>query len=299
VRQRHLCYHTAHVATMWNRASTSGATELATDIEKSETQDAGLQQLTRSVAKALCILDCFTERTPRLTLAELSEQVDLAPTTLRRLASTLDTLGYLSRDDLGRYQLGVKAMSLAPAGLAAYDIRNVALPVLDMLSTQTGLNANLGILHDGRLVYLATVIRNLPRRRHFGVPGRLAAAHCNGLGKAMLAHLSPSEARSTLTKAGGLSARTPRTITSFDMLEAELAEVRERGYALDDEEAAIGGRCVAAPIRDRTGAVVAAISLSGMVDEINDTLIPGLADVLVRAAEEISFKLGYSFATEW
>ena len=265
-------------------------------VEFSESQ---VQQLTRSVAKAFGILEVFSERSPQLSLGEIAEAVDIAPTTLRRLLATLESLGYVERDPLGRYQLGVRALGLAPAALAAYDVRIQALPLLDELATKTGLNANLGVLRDGRLLYLASIVGNLPRRRHFSVPGRIATAHANALGKVMLADLDYAAARALLEKAGGLIARTPKTIADWDALEAELARVREQGYAVDEEEATLGGRCVAVPVHDRSGSVVAAISASGMTWEVSPERIPELAATAGACAATLSFKLGYSFATEW
>jgi len=266
------------------------------DVQMNETQT---QRLTRSVAKALGILESFTERVPSLSFTELAQSSDLAPSTLRRLLTTLESLGYLQQDAHGLYRLGARALGLAPPALAGYEVRNQALPVLDELSVETGLNSNLGILYDGRMLYLASVARNLPHRRLFGVPGRMAAAHSTALGKVLLAFRPFGEVVAMLEKAGGLIRRTPKTITTWEALEAELARVRELGYAFDDEEAASGGLCVAAPARDRTGEVVAAISASGMSWEIDRAKLDELAAKVVRQAETLSYKLGYAFAAEW
>lgn len=261
--------------------------------------DSQSQQLTRSVAKALRILECFSERSPRLGFAELCEAVDLAPTTVRRLLATMESLGYLQHDSFGQYRLGPRSLALAAPALAGYEIRNQALPVLDELSTVTGLNANLAVLYEGRLLYLACTSLNLPRRLHFGVPGRLAAIQGTAIGKVLLAHLPADEARRVLEKGGGLIARTPRTVTRWEDLLEEFARVRERGYAIDDEEVAAGGFCLAAPVRDRSGQVVAGISASGMTWEIDRTKVEGIASAVTGQAETLSFKLGFAFATEW
>ena len=102
-----------------------------------------------------------------------------------------------------------------------------------------------------------------------------------------------------IEKNGGLFRRTPKTITSWEELERELERIRERGYALDDEEASTGGLCVAAPVRDRSGEVVASISASGMISEIDRCKIDQLAATVISNAEAMSYKLGYAFATEW
>lgn len=264
-----------------------------------EFSEAQVQQLTRSVAKAFSILEVFSERAPQLALGEIAEAVDIAPTTLRRLLATLESLGYVQRDPVGRYQLGVRALNLAPAALAGYEIRTHALPILDDLSSETGLNANLGVLHEGRVLHLANVSRNLPRRRHFGVPGRLALPNATALGKTMLAFRDFAQVRELLSRSGGLVQRTPRTIATWEALSDELALVRERGYAYEDQETALDGRCVAAPVRDRSGQVVAAISASGMTWEITPEKVEELAQVVIHHAESLSFKLGYAFATEW
>ncbi len=266
------------------------------DVQTNETQT---QRLTQSVAKALGILESFTERVPSLSFAELAQSSDLAPSTLRRLLATLESLGYLQHDAHGLYRLGAKALNLAPPALAGYEVRNQGLPVLDELSVETGLNANLGVLHEGRMLYLASVARNLPHRRLFGVPGRMTAAHSTAIGKVLLAFRPFEDVVAMLEKAGGLIRRTPKTITTWEVLEVELGRVRELGYAFDDEEAATGGLCVAAPVRDRTGEVVAGISASGMNWEIDRTRLDELATKVVRHAETLSYKLGYAFAAEW
>lgn len=272
---------------------------MTTPSSSSEANEAQAQQLTGSVAKAFRILESFTERCPRLSFNDLCDEVDLAPTTLRRLLSTMESLGYLQHDTFGQYQLGPRSMTLAPPALAASELRNQALPVLDELSTTSGLNANLSVLYEGKLLYLGCVARNLPRRRYFSVTGRLAAAHSTAMGKALLAYLPWDDARRSLEKAGGLVARTPKTITSWEILEQDLEVVRGCGYAFDDEEAVVGGFCVAAPVRDRSGEVVASISVSGMNWEIDRSKIKELAALVTSQAEALSFKLGYAFATEW
>lgn len=263
-----------------------------------ERDDVQVQQLTRSVAKAFSILESFSERQPRLTLADLCELVELSPSTLRRLLATLESLGYLAHDSFGQYMLGGRALSLAPVALAANETRTQALPIIEDLSNSTGLNANVGTLYEGRLLYLACVSQNV-LRRHFGVPGRLAAAHSTGIGKVLLAYRTFEEVRQMIEKNGGLFRRTPKTITSWEELERELERIRERGYALDDEEASTGGLCVAAPVRDRSGEVVASISASGMISEIDRCKIDQLAATVISHAEALSYKLGYAFATEW
>ncbi|HLH74404.1 MAG TPA: IclR family transcriptional regulator [Chloroflexota bacterium] len=267
-------------------------------VDKVVVNIAFAKQVTPSVAKAFRILECFSERRPRLTFAELAEQVDLPPTTLRRLLATLESLDYVQHDPLGLYRLGPRALALSPAALAGYDVRNQALPVLDDLAILTSLNANLGTLYQGRLLYLACVSHNVTRRI-FSVPGRLAMAHCTALGKVMLASRPLDEVPSIVALAGGLVKRTVHTRTTWEDLEAELAQVRERGYAVDDEEVAIGSRCIAAPVRGQSGEVIAALGVNGTTEEIERDRIPELISVVRQSAETLSYKLGAAFAREW
>lgn len=266
---------------------------------KADTEERPDQQLTRSVAKAFSILQAFSERAPRLSLSDLCASVDLSPSTLRRLLATLESLGYVQHDSLGLYRLGGRALSLAAPALAGDEVRNQSLPVLEDLSGATGgLNSNVGTLYEGRLLYLASVARNVTQRA-FGVPGRLSALHSTALGKVMLAYRPMEDAREIIEKGGGLVRRTPKTIATWEDLEEELARVRERGYAVDDEEATAGGLCVAAPVRDRSAEVVAALSASGMVWEISQSRIREIAAQVVSHALTLSYKLGYVLASEW
>jgi DNA-binding IclR family transcriptional regulator len=270
----------------------------ATKSNTTEPLDAQDLQVGKAVAKALGILDCFTEQVPRLALAEICAKVGLAPSTVRRFLATLESLGYVQRDSMGLYQLGAHLLSHAPAALAGYEVRNQALPVLEDLSKATGLNANLAVLHEGRILYLAATSHNV-LHRHFGVPGRLGSAHATAMGKLLLAYLPLESAMLAVEQAGGLPARTAKTITTWERLAEELASIRERGYAVDDEEVAEGGLCLAAPVRDRTGQVVAAMSASGMTWEIDRAKIEEVAEAIKRHAGILSYKLGYAFSMHW
>jgi IclR family acetate operon transcriptional repressor len=202
--------------------------------------------------------------------------------------STLVARGYAAQSTTGgHYLLGPKVAELAAAlndrsGL----LRTIARPHLTTVQRSTGESANLSVLLTRNTVYIDHVdgIRSV---RMLAQIGAAVPAHASAAGKAMLAHLAPQSLREIL---GGdpLEALTPATITTLDELERQLATIRSRGYALDDEEHEPGVGCVAAPVFDERAAVVAAISVSAPVQRIRSEDPAKLGALLAAQAGEIS-----------
>jgi DNA-binding IclR family transcriptional regulator len=155
-------------------------------------------------------------------------------------------------------------------------------------------NAHLAVLHQGQVLYLGRE-EAAPSAVFPSIVGRLVPAHCTALGKVLLGYLDPLERRRLLT-ARPLERRTPRTITSLRRLEAELAGVVKRGYAVDNEELNQGVVCLAAPVRDHAGEVVAAISLSLLKARVTDARLEKIAQEVIRTAAIISGAMGYQSA---
>ncbi len=217
----------------------------------------------QAVGRALRLLECFSEATPTFTLTELSRQVGLAPSTVSRLLSVLEEYGYVRRvRGNGQYTLGLAPIALAGVAISQSDLRRQALPFLEMLADTTHYNANLAVLYGGDVLFLARVPA-AKELRAYAITGTRNAPHRHAVGKVLLAAM-PDEAVRAMYDGRPLEAATPRTITHMDDLLEELARVRVRGYAIDDEEFTIGVRAVAAPIHDESGAVIAAISLSSV-----------------------------------
>lgn len=245
----------------------------------------------RALERALDILECFTPATPELSLTDIAKKVSLSTSTALRLLAVLHERGYVERSpDTDRYRIGVRALELGSVYLNATTLISEARPYLEWLARECQQTANLAVLSEGEIVHIAVVAPDRPIRFNAYV-GQRDGAHFSGLGKVLLAELPQADLRA-LVQQRGLERRTRRTITTLEALELELAQVREQGYAIDDEESAVGVRCVAAAIRNERNEAVAAVSISGPANELRDEVLPSYIDAVKHAAQEISRRLG-------
>lgn len=246
----------------------------------------------RALERALAVLDSFSLAEPALSLTDLATRLSLAKSTATRLLAVLEERGYLERSpDTEKYRIGVRAFELGSIYIQTTSIEAEAQPVMRQLARECQQTANLGILSGFEVVHIAVVPPDRPIRFYTTV-GQRDSAHCTGLGKALLAHLRPEELAEL---AGDLPfpRRTARTITTLDELRMEVSRVRERGFALDNEESFPGLKCVAAPIRDDMNRAVAAVSISGPAVEFTDETLPRYSATVLRAAATISARLGH------
>jgi DNA-binding IclR family transcriptional regulator len=254
------------------------------------TTEAG-KGLIGSLLHGLQILDMFERERPEIGIGEMAEQLGLHRSTTSRLAATLAAAGYLQpAGEPGRYRLSGRLAALGDLAVAEADVRRTALPYLQDLVQELGETGHLGILEGTEAVTIGVVDGWQTVRMHSWV-GKRSPAHCSSMGKALLAGLSPAEFAARYP-GRRLEARTDRTITDPRDLTRHLAEVRERGYAVDHQELEPHLCCVAGPVFDRTGTVVASISVSGPDSRIDDTTIPAIAAAVGRTAAEISARLG-------
>lgn len=246
----------------------------------------------QSVDRAVTLLDVLTNAREGMSLGDLSKAADLPKSTTHRLLRTLIQHKLVHQDQkTGEYVPGLKLFEMAYRVLNRMEIRTEALPVLERLNRETNLTVHLAILDDGDVVYIEK--READRAiRMYSAVGKRAPAHCTGLGKALLAHLPEEELRRIVEKKG-LRRYTANTITTWEELVDRLATVRARGYALDDGEHEEMIHCVAAPVRDHNGKVVAAISLTGAVNHMSLEYAESLSTLVLRGAEEISRRIGY------
>lgn len=195
-----------------------------------------------------------------MSLTELGRAVGMHRTTLLRILTTLHARGFVQRDRAtDRYRVGVRMLSLAASLLRSLDIRAIARPHLHVLCRETEELVLLTVLDGGAVVTIERVeaAQAISLRIELG---ERRPAYCTASGKVFLAYADADEVAQTL--AAGMPAVTPRTITSPAAMHQHLHEVRARGYAWDDEERIEGVRCVAAPVFDADGRVVAAVSVA-------------------------------------
>ncbi|MBI1893015.1 MAG: IclR family transcriptional regulator [Candidatus Rokubacteria bacterium] len=246
----------------------------------------------QTVERAALILTCFTSEEPHLGLPALAAKLGLNQSTAYRYVASLQRAGLLSRDDRrGGYRLGLRLIELAGIALNQIEVRKHALDEMDKLRDGVSLLVNLAVLLEGDVLHLAhSAPRALPRM--YTALGRRAVAHCTALGKVLLAHRPWDEVRQLIERYGWRP-YTEHSIRELGRLQTELQGIRERGYAVDKEERRRDVVCLAAPIRDYSGSVVAALSVSGrkarMTPERQRQLLPRV----LEAANRISFRLGF------
>jgi len=242
--------------------------------------------------RALAILDLLSFEGPDLSLGEVSDKLELHKSTVHRLIMVLERHKLIERNSLnGRYRLGLKLFELGTRAVSQLDLRERARPVLERLVLETSETVHLGILDDTEVLYLDKVEPARSVRMSSSV-GRRNPAYCTAMGKSILAYLTEAKVEAIVRK-HGLKAMTANTITSLLELKAELAGIRERGYAVDNEEIEEGVRCVGCVVRDFSGGPVAAISVSAPAFRISREKAKNLSRPVIAAANTLSAELGY------
>jgi DNA-binding IclR family transcriptional regulator len=244
-----------------------------------------------AAAKALDLLSAFSFREPRLSLAELATRTGIPRPTAFRLLTTLEQAGFVAKVN-AEYQLGIKCFVLGNIVASSLDLRKKAQPHLEQLRDATGETVHLAVLDRWQVLYLERLQSPHPIGFMRSRIGGIVPAYCTGLGKTLLAFKPQDEVEAWLSTQT-LQTMTPQTITSARRLLKELRAIRERGYGLDEQEHEIGVRCIAAPICNHAGEVVAAISVAGPADRMPRPLVgSGMAAAIGVAARAISTELG-------
>jgi len=245
----------------------------------------------QSVERTLDLLEALAE-TGEVGIAQLSGQVGLHASTVHRLLSTLISRGYVRQNpETGRYLLGLKTLDVARAVRDHLDFRMEALPILQELMRTSGETANLAVLDRHQVVYLEQVSSPGWMLRMFVQVGARAPLHSTASGKVFLAHLPEAELNRILDTYPLVPSAT-RTIVSRDVLLEELREVRRQGYGADYGEQEEGVSCIAGSVRDFTGQVMAAISISGPWIRITPERVPSLVPMVQAACDRLSAALG-------
>jgi IclR family transcriptional regulator, acetate operon repressor len=237
--------------------------------------------------KTLAVLDALGTHS-RLT--DISAATGLPRPTAHRILKTLAEHGFARVDGKGRYSAGPRVLTLAGRLLAHLDPAEEAGDTLRGLKAETGLTVHLGAYAGDEVVYIAKLEAPVP----YQMPSRVGMSirlHTTAIGKAILAALGDEEAARVCARTG-LRPRTPKTLTDQQALIAQLNQIRERGYALDDEENETDIRCVGAAIYDHTDRVMGGVSLSWLAFSNPSRPVPELGARVVAAADAISARLG-------
>jgi len=246
----------------------------------------------QSVERTLDILEALVELGSEVGLVEISQAVTLPLATVHRLLGTLIQRGYVKQNRQNRkYALGFRALQMGSDMRQRFSLRLEARPFLQRLMQRSGESANLAVLDEGEVVYIDQAQSSRILRMFTQIGNRLPA-HSTGSGKVMLA-FSPPEAVEGIVRRSGLPVRTPHTIVDLEAFRHELERIRHQGYGIDDEEQEEGVRCIAAPVRDESGQVVASLSISGPVTRLDDHRVQSLVTEVVDCGNKLSTRLGY------
>jgi len=244
----------------------------------------------RVLHKTLDILETIRSRDAGFKLAELSRQVELPKATVYRILTTLEGRGYLDRASDGSYRMAKKLFNLQRSESEEQILNRVALPVMEQVVDATKETVNLGILDAGEVVVINTVESPQAVRMSSKI-GNRRHLHSTALGKIFLAGL-PEKEFLRLIRMKGTPRLTDHTLTTKADVVEEINRVRKQGWAMDNQENEIEGRCIGAPILTPDGRVVAALSISGPVFRMDVARAKSLVPQLKAFCAEISGKLG-------
>jgi IclR family acetate operon transcriptional repressor len=251
----------------------------------------GRSDTVQSLSRALMMLNTLAKSDPGLSLSELAQKVELPISTVHRLLSTLQHENFVRYDpERGAWLVGVQSFIVGSAFLRSRELAAIARPLMRELMEHSGETVNLAVEDVGEAIYIAQV-ECRQTMRAIARPGGRAAMHASALGKALLSAMSDWEVERILTERG-LPKLTDKTITVPEKLLAELKVVRGRGFAIDNEENAVGLRCVAATIFDEYARPAAAVSLSGPTVRITPEFLPNLGEAVHETALRITRGLG-------
>ena len=249
----------------------------------------------KALVKGIAIVSLLASHRKGLRLTDLVSEVDLPRGTVVRLLNVLLDARLIRHSADGLYRLGARAAIWGSEFLDALELREISSDVIAHLAEISHETCHLGV-REGRSVLYIDKVESPHSLRMVSRVGGMNPLHCTGLGKALLAFMSPEEFdRYTAVQ---LERRTENTIVEPEILRADLQRIRKRGYALDDIENEVGVRCIGAPIFDHNGELAGSISLAGPTMRMTWERVGQLAGPVMEAAHEISVRLGFGLAKD-
>lgn len=248
--------------------------------------------MVKSVDRALRMISIISRYKEGIGVTGLAEEVDVTKSAAFKILATLVEHGYVEQDKISKkYKLGYRYLELSSLLLESMDIRTQARPFLQELEEETNEVIHLVVMDQGQMVYIDKLEGYETLRMHSKV-GRRAPGHCTSAGKMILAHLSSKEVDYVLQEQG-MKSHTPYTITDKDILLKELDTVRNRGYAVEEQENELGITCIAAPVFDNKRRITGAVSISGPSIRMSKERIQKISPLLIELTSRISSRLGY------
>ena len=243
------------------------------------------------IERMMSLLDVLADLPDPVSLKVLAKNSGLHPSTAHRILAAMSSAAVVKRHENGSYTLGIRLLELGNLVKSRINIRQVALPYMQQLHATIGEAVNLGIRHEDEIIYVERTSSGRSLLRVVYLVGGRAPLHLTSVGKLFLAADSTADVRAYARRTG-LPGKTPHSLTRLDALEKELDKIRRHEVAFDNEEAEIGLRCIAAPVRDDADQLVAGLSVSAPSDRHN----PDWAKPIKATAEEIAHALGHQQA---
>lgn len=244
------------------------------------------------IDRAAQILDCFGFEHQELSVSEIGAKTNLHRSTAHRILMALEYNDLIQQNpENGKYRLGIKLFRLGHQAVSHLNLREICRPFLTRIMNETKETVHLAVLDEDQVLYLDKVEGPHALRMPSRV-GRRIPTYCTSLGKAMLSCLDDQEVKD-IFRNQVLRPFTANTLKTVSQLLYDLRMIRKRGYSIDNEEIEIGLRCVGAPIKDYTGAMVGAISAAAPSARLSGQKVHTVGRLVVTTAEEISEKLGY------
>jgi DNA-binding IclR family transcriptional regulator len=244
------------------------------------------------ISKVLRILEALQGSSAGLGLKAICDLTGIHKSTAHRFLKHLEREGYLIRTEAGAYLIGPRLAQMSARGNQGATLQAVARPILWELWKSTQETVNLAVLDQGTVLYV-DVMESPHEFRLSSRVGTRRSLHVTALGKALAAFL-PAEARESILSTIKFQPATPRTIMNLVQFRQELEKIRRQGYAVDDEEAVQGARCVSAPILNAAREPIGAVSVSGPVTRVSPNQVAALAGAVTAAARAISAAMGFS-----
>jgi DNA-binding IclR family transcriptional regulator len=244
------------------------------------------------ISKVLLILEALQGSSAGLGLKAICDLTGIHKSTAHRFLKHLERERYLIRTQAGAYLIGPRLSQMSARGNLGATLQAVARPILWELWKSTQETVNLAVLDQGTVLYV-DVIESPHEFRLSSRVGTRRSLHVTALGKALAAFL-PAESRENILTTIAFQPATPRTIMNLLQFRQELEKIGRQGYAVDDEEAVQGARCVSAPILNSDREPIAAVSVSGPVTRVSPSQVAGLAEAVTSAAQAISAAMGFS-----
>lgn len=245
----------------------------------------------QSIDRAMSILECFSENRRELKLSEIAKMLDLNKSTVHGIITTLKYHRLIDQDELTqRYRLGIRFLEFGDVIINSMDIRNVAYPVIEDVCGRIEETVNLGMIDGSDVIYIEMKECSKSIRISSKIGLRIPA-YATADGRIILCYMEKDKLAKTLPKR--LKKFTVNTVTDKRKLMHRFSEMRENGYAIDNEEVVQGIKCVAAPIFDHKGDALYSLSAIGPSIRMTDDKIKDLKIIMKEAANEISRRIGY------